>query len=70
VTAGGKSGRGLTSIIYAKRHNGITHYVEEHWKGEKVLAAKTMWKKSAPGNSATPFGGVSHTSKTSGAKGT
>ncbi len=32
-----------------------------------LLAAKTMWKTNAPGNSATPFGGVSHTSGTSGA---
>jgi len=62
------SARGRPSVIYSKRENGATHYVEEHWKNEKVMAAKTMWKTSAPGNSATPFGGVSHTSGTFGAQ--
>lgn len=37
--------------------------------GGSVLAAKTMWKESAPGNSATPRGGGSHTSETFGAGG-
>jgi hypothetical protein len=68
VTVGAKSRRGLPSHIYSKRFNGTVHYVEEHWKGEKLLAAKTMWKTKTPGNGATPFGGVLHTSGTSGAK--
>jgi len=36
--------------------------------GKKSEPAKTMYKTKTPGNSATPEGGVSHTSETSGAK--
>lgn len=67
VMHGGKSARGLSTVKYSKRFNGTTYYVEEEWSKEKVLAAKTMYKIKTPGNSATPEGGVSHTSKTSGA---
>ena len=69
VIIGTKSRRGLPSHVYSQRQSdGTIHYVEEHWRGDKLLAAKTMWKTSAPGNGATPFGGVLHTSGTSGAK--
>ena len=69
VEKGATTGRGLPSVKYTKRFNGTTYYVEEQWSGEKVLAAKTMYKvkTEAPGNSATPKGGGSHTSGTSGA---
>lgn len=70
VSDGGQSSRGRPSVKYAKQSNGTTYYVEEQWKDEKLMAAKTMYKIQAPGNSATPGGGVSHTSKTFGAKGT
>jgi len=66
----GTTNRGLPAFKYFKKSNGTTYYVEEHWAKEKVLAAKTMYKTKTPGESATPFGGVSHTSKTSSAKGT
>jgi hypothetical protein len=68
VEDGGISGRGLPQVKYTKQYNGTTFYVEEEWRKEKVLAAKSMYKHSAPRKSATPFGGVSQTSKTSGAQ--
>ena len=58
----GETARGLAAIKYTKRFNGTTYYVEEKWSKEKLLAAKTMYKTKTPGNSATPGGGVSHTS--------
>lgn len=64
----GQTGRGFKAIKYGKRYSGTTYFVEEVWSREKVLAAKTMYKTKAPGESATPKGGVSHTSETSGAK--
>lgn len=47
ISAGGKSKRGLPTIVYAKRFNGTTYYVEEQWLGQKLLAAKTMYKEAA-----------------------
>jgi len=68
VEKGNVSGRNLPTVKYTKQYKDTVYYVEEHWKKEKLLAAKTMYKEKTPGNSATPKGGGSHTSKTSGAK--
>lgn len=67
IADGGKSARGFNTIKYRKAYaDGTIYFVEEEWTGEKFLAAKTIWKKKAAlGNSATPEGGVSHTSGTS-----
>ena len=48
VENGGISGRDAQTIKYTKRFNGTTYYVEEVWKKEKLLAAKTMFKKETP----------------------
>lgn len=60
---------GPPRILYAKRYDGTTYYVEEQRTGLRELAAVTMWKRrdgggprSAPG--ATPEGGVPQTSET------
>jgi len=45
---GGISKRGLQTVRYIKKYpDGIAYYVEEEWKGEKKMAAKTMYKKKA-----------------------
>ena len=63
VDNGGPSSRQKPTVKYTKKFpDGTTSYVEEEWSKEKLLATKTMYKKNAPGNSATPKGGVSHTS--------
>jgi hypothetical protein len=46
VEAGNKSGRGAASVMYSKRFNGTTYYVEEMWHEDHLLAAKTMFKRS------------------------
>ena len=47
VENGGISERGAQSVKYTKRFNGTTYYVEEVWAKDKLLAAKTMFKKDS-----------------------
>lgn len=63
VEKGSKTPDGKGRLIYRKRYNGTTYFVEEIRVGRKKLFAKTMWKMpSAPRT--TPQEGVAHTSET------
>ena len=64
VRAGSPTGRGRPAIIYSKRVNGWTIYVEEILSSQHRLLTKTMYKKVATGKRATAEAGVAHTSET------
>jgi len=48
----GKNNRNLDVLLYKKRHNGVTHYVEEIRTGRKTLNFNTMYIKETPSNGA------------------
>ena len=64
----GRSEGGLPTILYTKKYESLTYYVEEvqPMAGQNLLITKTMYKHAVQGQRATPStDGVAHTSETS-----
>lgn len=62
----GRSESGLPTILYTKKYEETTYYVEEvqPQSGKNLLMAKTMYKHAVWEQRATSEDGVAHTSKT------